>query len=202
MTLLELLLVLAVLAVLMALVWPPLDRMYDEHRLRQGVQMVQSQIEAGRLRAIDSTLIYEFRFAEDGQFFVVVPHEQNPNAPANGTTGTAGAAGAGAGSADGLERFGGELNERLRFEMPSQTITSKVASGPSVPLQSWQLAGMVHANDLVGVSWCPPVLLFPDGSSTGGQFVIRDDRDAAIQVSIRDLTGAVTSHRVVEEPRR
>ena len=74
-TLLELLFVLTILVILAALALPRVMGMYESHQLQTAVENVRAHLAASRMRAIDTGLVYQFRYEPNGQRFSVTPFE-------------------------------------------------------------------------------------------------------------------------------
>src|SRR5260370_35220797 len=87
-TLFELLVVVAILATVVAVSWPALERFHLEYRVRQAGQLVQARLAGTRVHAIDTGYDYQFRFEPDAQRFLILPYAshalarlQPPSAP-------------------------------------------------------------------------------------------------------------------------
>ena len=76
-TLLEMLMVLSVLVVMTAIVFPPLNRMYADHYLKRSVEEVRIKLTSTRIHALDSGVTYQFRFEPEGQHYLVIPYESD-----------------------------------------------------------------------------------------------------------------------------
>jgi prepilin-type N-terminal cleavage/methylation domain-containing protein len=185
-TLFELLVVVAILAALVALSWPALERFYLEYRVRQGGQLVQTRLAGARVHAIDTGYDYQFRFEPEGQRFLVLPYDSQAlaalQAASSTTAGTSGST-----TTVKIPRIAGML--------PSTTAhfdsTSTGASAPQ-PLPAEWLTGMPDADKFTNVNWSAPLLFHADGSAASAQVIIRDKKSRYVVVTVRSMTGSVT----------
>ena len=199
-TMLELLLVLGVVAVIIAAAWPNMLRLSSQQSLIDSSEKVRALAASARVHAIDSGLVYQFRYEPGGRHFVAVPFERefetvNSNARGTGTQ---------------LGRFSkasGTLPEGVTFAPPSQSNpvlsnTSALASSGGQKLAGTALIGLADAGKLETLSWSGPVLFQPDGSSVDAIFDLVDRRNQRATLSIRGVTGAVSVSRVHQQGRR
>jgi len=184
-TLLEMALALAVLAVLFSISWPVARKIHADSRLKGAVEEVRGKLAGTRIHAIDSGLVYQFRFEPAGRRFLVVPYEQDTRTlgQARGNSATV---------SQSLHKFSGELPESMTFRPSNEEIVLEQVG------EEW-LSGLVDAAELAGTTWSSPVLFYADGSSIGAEFDVVDAREQAIRFSVRDLTGSVTVKQLNEE---
>lgn len=181
-TLLEMLLVLAILIAFTAITFPAVDRMYGTHRIQQASSELRSKLAAARLHAIDEGRTYEFRFEPDGRHCVIFARTQTAKSFDNRDR---------LSSRDAMQSaswsFHAELPEQLRFgPIP----------GPSERLTTNELRDVEHDEELSGVSWSPPIAFAPNGRSTSVSFELRDRDSRSITISVRGLTGAASSANI------
>jgi prepilin-type N-terminal cleavage/methylation domain-containing protein len=185
-TLFELLIVVAILATVVALSWPALERFYLEYRVRQAGQLVQARLAGARVHAVDTGFDYQFRFEPEGQRFLVLPYDsqalaalQTASSPTGGSSGSS--------TAVRIPRIAGTL--------PSTTAhfdsTSTGASAPQQIPAEW-LSGIPDADKFNGVNWSAPLLFHADGSAASAQVIIRDKKSRYVVVSVRSMTGSVS----------
>lgn len=198
-SLLELLLVLAVLTALLGLAWPAMQRTYADLELKQGSEKVRGELVQARLYAIDSGRSYQFRYEPAGRRYVAVPLD--PDGPAGGTgAGMASVSvGAPATPPTASKRLAGRLSEGLRFEPASPDGPhgggSAAIAGMALAteqLSAERFAGLPEPTALAGTKWSAPLVFHADGSSNGGGLVVVDESGQSMRLSIRDLTGAVS----------
>jgi len=190
-TLLELLLALAVLAVLVGTTVPGALRMYQDSRLSEAAESVRKELAGARTRAIESGLVYQFRYEPEGGHFAVVPFETEIEPTDANATGTGATLGVGR-----YSKFAGELPKGFTFVA---CCTSGATGGQ---IAEAFLQGLPNAQDLSGVSWAPPIVFAADGTAMGdAAFQIVDARKMAVRFEVRGLTGAARLGQIEPEVR-
>lgn len=199
-TMLELLLVLAVLAVILAVALPNVMRLFAQQKLTESAEKVRSLAASARVHAIDSGLVYQFRYEPGGRHFLVIPFEREFEGISQNARGT--------GTAAGLGRFSkasGTLAEGITFAAPtllsSAGTGSAATTGMGQKLPSNLLSGLPDASKLENISWSGPVLFQPDGSAADATFDMVDKRNQHITLKIRGITGAISLSRVGQPER-
>lgn len=195
-TLLEVLLSLAVIAIFVTLAWPSVLRMYGEQQILSAAEKVRAFVATARVHAIESGLSYQFRHESEGSHFLVVPFEREFESVELTSKG--------GGTAEGLGRFSrasGTLPKNVTFSARAQT------GSASTPLASQQLSsdalsGLPDANKLSGLSWSGPIVFQPNGSAADAEFMVVDRRNQRIVLRVRGITGAVSMSRIQREDRR
>ena len=174
-TLLEMLLVLAILVAMTAVTFPVVERMYDSHRIHQAAMKVRTALSAARLRSVDEGISYECRFEPDGRQLVILER-----------------------SNEGI-RFG---SDRAVSAVDDQRPPAVIHVALPEPLYFWTADKQrerikskdlraVDARDLVtNRAWSVPVIFTPNGSSTDARFEIRDPQGRSVKLEVRGLTGA------------
>lgn len=185
----EMLLVLAVLAVFAAAAWPAVTRFYGDYQLKDAVERVRVRLSATRLRAIDQGRTFQFCFEPEGTQFVAFPLQ--PPAPAQSAGGQA----ASPRVSNVPLVTADELGEGLQFQNPPDTAAA------AYQLSAQHLAGSPDASRLAGVTWSQPILFHADGSATDGLFRIVDDKGQYVEFFVRGLTGTASSSSVEQEER-
>jgi prepilin-type N-terminal cleavage/methylation domain-containing protein len=177
-TLLELLLVLAVLVTVVSLTWPSVIRYLREQDIRDGAEATRAAAATTRIKAIDTGLTYQFRYEPQGRRFVVIPFDP-PETIAASSTATLG----------GVSTFpvlSGQLSEQCRFVVPPD----QPAVSEGLPPEAF--AGLPNAGELQGTSWGPPILFFPDGTAVDATFGITNQDDLRVDLAVRGLTGTLS----------
>jgi len=186
MTLFELLLVLVLLVVAGTLAAPLLDGSFSSIRLRRGTDQMLAAWSEARAHAIDSGLIYQFRFKPQEGIYRIEPWVPELNQQML----RASSQGAGPGT-----QFGSNDTSELVAE------TSEWSDEATLPEQVVFHAGNLATEDRqVGRSvvtlredsrseWSRPILFFPDGSTSSASVVLKNDRDVYQRATLRALTG-------------
>jgi prepilin-type N-terminal cleavage/methylation domain-containing protein len=178
-TLVELLLVLAVIGTLAAAAWPSVLRMQADHDLSAAAEQVRLQLANARTWSIRTGVKFQFRFEPNDRQFAVVPWEEEPEPdPKFGTNEAA---------ASAAHRFGGELSKRISF---LANTTNSIQPMPSGKLTAAAFRGLPNAGDLASVNWSAPLIFSPDGTGMDAVITLGDSRGHRIDLSIRGLTGA------------
>ena len=192
-TLLEMLLVVGVLAFVMGLSVPVILRLHGQHNLTQSAEKVRGIASGARVRAIESGLVYQFRWEPNGTHFIVVPFErqfESDNLSAKGP-----------GHTEGVGRF-----SRVSGQLPKGILfgASMVGTGsnPTVVTGNQQLSttaldGLPNVGNLSSVSWSVPILFNPDGSAnTDAELLVTDLRHQSIALRVRGFTGSISMGRL------
>lgn len=190
MTLVEMLVALGVVAVILAIAWPNVLRLSAQQALIDSAEKVRALASSARVQAIESGLVYQFRYELGGRHFLVVPFEREfESVTVKSTTGR---------ETGRYSRASGLLPESVQFDAPTLLNPSSTgatsASGQKLP--SALLEGLPDASTLESVGWSGPVLFQPDGSAADATLDLVDRRHQRITVRIRGVTGAVTAGRV------
>ncbi len=192
-TMIEMLLVLGVIAVIIAVAWPNVIRLTGQQRLLESGEKVRSLAASARIHAIESGLVYQFRYEPGGRRFVVIPFEREFESVSPDARGT--------GSSTGLGRFSkaaGLLPEGVSFTAPtlmgSTSTTPSASGGQKIPGELF--SGLPDAAKLEQASWSGPILFQSDGTGTDVSFELVDRRNQRVTLTVRGVTGAVTVSRI------
>lgn len=172
-TLLEMLLVLSLLIVLAGFSAPHLMGAFRENQLKEAAESVRIMAASTRIRALDTDLIWQFRFEPGGRRYVRVPYEI-----------------LGDNEKIKVEKDSGELPESMTFS------GSATSSGEKI--DETLLEGLENAGDLSSVSWSSPLLFFPDGTGVDAEFLV-ESAIGTRRIVVREITGAVRVKKLVEE---
>lgn len=177
-TLLEMLLVLAILVAITAVTIPVVERMYDTHRIQQAAVEVRIALSAARLRAVDGGEPVECRFEPDGRRLVILARR------------------------DGSVRFGSDVDHdaaagqssaaRIHVELP-EPLYFWTADDARLRFEGQAARELADDSTLAGRKWSAPIVFAPDGSSSDARFEIHDREGRAVRLDVRGLTGAASS---------
>ncbi len=184
-TLLEVLLVLAVLVAIAGISWPALNRPLTNYTLRKAADQVRAEWCRARVRAMSTGRAYLFRYMPESDQYWVGPAEESDfleAAAASARGGTLEGLSVGPFDAGGQGDQEKQLPEGVRFG------TGQVAADA----RAQQL--LAQLDPAKGVLDCStePILFYPDGTTSAARLTLINQQDRAIDVSLRGLTGAVS----------
>ncbi len=196
-TLLEVLLVLAILAAAMAIAVPTYDSMIVETRLQRSAELLELEMQRARVEALRTGQSQVFRFQVGGDSFT-----SEPWLDANDSIN--------AGPGATVQSMSGQLVETSAnpFDIGNAVEPTSTemkleegiifASADTLSDSRSQMAQVEAGLDMqAGVSWSSPILFYADGSSTTAEIIIKDDRGRRRAIQVRGLTGQA---RVIELP--
>lgn len=184
-TVVELLLVVAVLLVACGIVFPPVLRLMADQPLKEAAELARSRIARVRIKALDTSTAWQFRLEPGGRRFLWMPLESvsaNAGTAANSTAVTASTSD----SADSAPQFG-ELPKGVTFSADADGVPLAIEHLPAA-----MVAGLGNGYELTQVGWSLPMTFQPDGSSSDFELAVIDSRGLQIRLTIRGLTGGLT----------
>jgi prepilin-type N-terminal cleavage/methylation domain-containing protein len=185
-TLLEVLLVLALLVAIAALAAPALIRPLDNHRLRRAADQVRIDWSRARNRAMDSGRTLIFRYQPSGNTYVVEPlnsdedylEASDPTQAAGLAPTTPTAGGISAMNVTQVPTETKELYENVIF----------VSSESTTDMRAMTLVG--DPSLMTGdEQWSEPIFFYPDGTTSTSRLLLSNNRSLFAIVSLRGLTG-------------
>ena len=183
-TILELLIVLALLAAISVIVMPTLLDEMRNNQVYEAGESVREILAESRKYAIDSGIDYEFRYEPGGQFFIVIPSETDPVA-SNATQDDA--------AVGNYLSLSGELAEEFQIE----ALEGAGESSETLPIEAF--GTLENSSILSQKSWSAPVMFRFDGTAEDFEFRVSDDERRTVELSIRGLTGAIRLSQVYQE---
>lgn len=182
-TLLEILVVLSLLAVLIGITWPVLRGYIAQQEIEQNRLQVWQDISKARIWAIDSGQAYQVRYEPYGRNYIVLPYDQPPAAAAETAT-------------KATPILAGEMSEHCSFASSNVSPSGLSEDPPTSRISEEWLASFPNSAELAGASWSSPIVFYPDGSATEMQWLIVDEDDRSVSISVRALTGVVTTGKI------
>jgi Tfp pilus assembly protein FimT len=188
MTLLELMLVLALLVVIGAMAVPAFQVPFEYHRLRQGGELVRVEWNKARIKAMKTGQIQMFRYtAQTGTYQVMPYFTQQDSLEADaahsigmGMTGANQQMATATQAADEASSVARELPEGVVF-VQSEVETDTRSIAIEQQLQSGRIAGALESS---------PVLFYPDGTTSDARIVLTNPYQRLfVVISLRSLTG-------------
>jgi prepilin-type N-terminal cleavage/methylation domain-containing protein len=197
-TLLELLLVLAILVIVASAVTPVVVARMSEYRLKQAAEMTRIALSATRIHAIDASSSCQFRFEPGGRRYLSVPTDGDAVSAPNGSQQPSG----GTGKRTGVES--GQLPEDLSFQIVATPVPGNPAAPaavmPATPANdsAWSsaIAKIPNAPDYTSAVWSPPIVFRSDGTAVESALDIVDKHGDGYHITVRELTGEVTVTRL------
>src|SRR3990172_190333 len=153
-TLVEMLLVLAVILALASTPWPAMERVYADYHLRRAAETMATAMAGARVRAIDAGTAYQFRFEPGGRRWFVLPYDRND---------LSGDSSEGSSDASTSSVLSGEIPEPLHF-------LATDSSAAVEQLDSNALASLPEAALWTNVAWSQPIVYSADGSAVESKF--------------------------------
>ena len=174
-TLIELLLVLAILLAVGAVSLPSLQSAMKNRDMETAAQFVREKLDDGRRRAIDTGFVYQFRYEPGGSRFVIIP---DLGGLSEGTDGSK------------YFRFSGEIYTSIAFQEELDS------PGMGETLDRKWFEGLPDQLDLSRTGWSKPVEFTFEGQAENSTMFLVDDADRSIKLTIRGLTGGVRIGRI------
>jgi prepilin-type N-terminal cleavage/methylation domain-containing protein len=192
MSLLELLLVLALLVVIAAIAAPSLERPMEAEKLRRCAQLVQAQWGKARVRAMQSgqTIVFQYQ-TDSGRYRVQPWYSDDYLLEGNQFVDATATAASGASMDEMLSLAGiGELPEGVKFQT---SISLSETRSLEIEEELSKLSNSASADE----SWSAPVLFFPDGTTTTTETTLVNESGSYVIVRLRGLTGVSRSSNVL-----
>ena len=180
-TLLEIMLVLAILVAMGAIAWPSFSRAYESSKLKATADKVLSILGKARVQAMTSGQTQVFRFQKDsGSYTVEQLADDSATLDASTTSDTTTTTvGASSSTPDG-KAAATQLPEGYVFSAGDRVLDDRTAAAESA----------ITSSNFDTSS--PPVLFYSDGTSSEAQLTIANQNGRTITISLRALTG--TAH--------
>ena len=192
-TLLELLIVLAVLASLAAMSWPAVRNMLKKSELQQAGKDLRLALAQARLDAVESGVCRRFRYRSGTGFYEIASLRPDKDETTASTADGSPSKGASKGASSPLSRRDANEPKMLRlpfdawFADPEQPDAPPPANAKRLSDAPPDGRSLPDARD-----WSEPVLFFPNGRTTGSVMQLRGRRDFLLRVELRALTGSVS----------
>jgi len=203
-TLLELMLVLALLVAFAGIAIPSFESMVSSRRLSQSIEKIRNEIMEGRVTAMRTGQAQVIRMTLQGKDYSISPWlggSEAQDASAGATVMQSGQviqtqATTGGGAVSTSESSGStrQLSEGVQFSMVETLIDSRNALAIEQSGGTVQTTGGSSQGDGAGLS--SPLLLYPDGSCTTAQIILIDEKGRRMAIQIRGVTGQLKSMRL------
>lgn len=189
-TLLELMLVLAILIVLAAMAWPSVKKPWDAMRLRKAADQVRADWGKTRVRAMKTGHMQVFRFNPGESTYAI----QAWSGPGDDLQRTADAA-----SATNLTGDTTALaQEANMFAGRTENLPDGIwFMGLEVTVDARAADAAVAGGQAPSAGQPDPILFYPDGTTSHTHVVLANDRQQCVVVSLRGLTGMTMASDVL-----
>ena len=191
-TLLEMIIVLAIVASLSAMVVPALRGPLAKSRLRDAAKQVRLELARARLDAIESGVAQTFRFQPGTRRFEVAPKQTAPFMSSRPSFDI------------GVSGSGIEFGSSTTSATPSSPVAlSEESTEQALPdgvffygQQAAQSPADGLDDDLTfdsgGANWSTPIVFYPNGRTSNTVIRLVGERSFFVDVTMRGLTGSVT----------
>ncbi|MEE8453028.1 MAG: prepilin-type N-terminal cleavage/methylation domain-containing protein [Thermoguttaceae bacterium] len=187
-TLLELIIVLALIAAIAALSLPAMRGPMDKSELRSAAKELCNRLALARLDAIEAGAAYQFRFEPAGRRFEVARRTASTTATSLPfRSSAANVLGTTVNAPEPSPPVMGDLSDGLSF-FGQTTDASSAVDRLLDPLLSEPAADTA--------AWSTPIVFYPNGRSSDARIRIRGQRGFYVDVTLRGLTGTATAGRL------
>jgi len=182
-TLIEVLLVLAILVVVAAAAAPALRGVMRDAALKNAAETVRIHWTKAHVKAMKTGRIQVFRFEQDGARFTVQPwaaaDDEIEAAPSVQGFGT-----------EEEETASPRLDESSAVSLPEGT--KFIAGAAAVQGRSQAIEQDIQDANRFEADWSQPILFYPDGSTSDAWVIVGNEREVGIRVDLRGMTGTAT----------
>ncbi len=185
-SLIEMMIVLAVMAAMAALTLPAMRAPLDKSRLRAAGRQLQAGLAKSRATAIREGVAVEFVYESGGRRWKIQRTNASPFAPANDLDSDTAADSEAASFVSQVVREG-LLPDGVRL-LSSAENSLRASEEPAIT----QEFDVNVALDSSATAWSDPIPFRPNGRSADASLTVIGSRDFAVTVSIRGLTSAVS----------
>jgi prepilin-type N-terminal cleavage/methylation domain-containing protein len=205
-TLIEIMLVLAILVAIAGIVVPTFDGMIGSRRIVNSSENLANELSEARVTAMRTGQAQVFKATIHSRQYSITPWldgGESINAGAGATVSTGGAivetdstnGGMVASVADGSDSVK-QLSENVQFSAVETLVDTRNAAAIETEGGVVPTAGSAGGS-ADGLS--SPILIYPDGSSTTAQIVIVDDRGRRMVIQLRGVAGQVSTFRTTPD---
>lgn len=172
-TLIEIVLVMAIIAFMASLALPNLDRLFASQKVDKAAEIVRSQMGHARVEAIRNGKVYAFVYNEGQSQLAVRQFDQL----------------VAAGSIDHFVKSNAEDQRDGNLDYSNENLPRGVrfVAGQALSDVRSQFE-TASAGETAGKM--KPILFYPDGSSQDAQLVLMNERGDSVRIILRGLTGS------------
>lgn len=189
-TLMEMMLVLALMVAIGAIVWPALDKPFAAERLRASADELRAELARGRVAAMQSGRVQVFSVDAATGRYLVHPADEPTGVVATSTTTTSSSLAPPTVLTGRALPEGIQLQELLAFDdvtpLPPNAQAQTAAPVPTAPP-----VGVAGGLNAAGPTSAPqPVYFHPDGTTSSARFTLVNQHGVTLVLELRGLTGA------------
>jgi prepilin-type N-terminal cleavage/methylation domain-containing protein len=185
-SLLEIMLVMALLVVVAAITYPSVTGPLDNNRLRYSADQIRACWARARNKAMESGRTYMFRCQPTTDRYMIEPWINNDDLLESDLV-TQGGMMVGASAQEATGALLGPKIEKL-----PESVTF-MASEVANDVRSQLLVATANATTETDQVWSTPIFFYPDGTSSTARLVLMNTRDRYVLMTLRGLTGVVNS---------
>jgi type II secretion system protein H len=179
-SLLELIVVLAIIVLVAAMSVPMLQRSFSSQKLNKGADLVRSEMSRARIQAMRTGEIHALFYEPGGtQFKVAEFNETVENIIANNRVDPV--------RTSNVDFSNGMLPKEVRFA--AHDIIKDFRSQTAM------------SNTSIGQGNMEPILFYPDGTSQSATITLQNKEGDLIEINLRGLTGMATVRKVADKGR-
>lgn len=179
-TLMELLLVVAVLVVVMGLAAPSVNRMFQRTALDRGADRVRAAMGKARVKAIKEGDVYAVFVARGSNWFDVGPFANSKNQIARANR----------------DRNVAEQQGNSGFQ--DNILPGGIRFAASEVLSNARAAEVLSGTESSSGGGLQQILFYPDGTSQDASIVLQNQVGGIVEIQLRGLTGLSKSVRLKE----
>jgi prepilin-type N-terminal cleavage/methylation domain-containing protein len=184
-TLIELILVLAILVAITAMAWPTLDRPLSNQRLRKAADKIRTEWTRARVKAMTEGVTYVFRYTLEEDAYSIETGGDCDFMPQDGAAGSYG------GRSMAEAEVPGQSAKYAEHKLPEGIVFSGGETTYDSRSSMISSSGEVGSSIESGAS--DPVLFFPDGTTSTARLSLRNTAfNYEIELTLRGAIGAVS----------
>ena len=187
-TLLEMLLVLAIIVAIAALAAPAMRGLIQSARLRAAADTVRTEWTRAHVKAMKTGRIQVYRYELGGAKYSVQPWIAGDDAIESSAPTTAGF--------EVADETQDSANVGEGHELPQGTMF--VAGDAAAESRSMAIEQTAMDSTQFESEWSRPILFYPDGTTSDAFVVVANENKVGIQVNLRGMTGTATLSEVMK----
>ena len=209
-TLLELMIVMALLALMVAMVWPALSRPLQRSATQQAGRQLLEDLGRARLNAIESGRTMAVRYEPGGVRYSIMPADASLDSD-DVRVSSSSESDATAQTDSDVPAIDlvieGRLDDDVVFQDPAAAddlgipLDSALGDMLADEMAETEAVEPLVQDETAEVGWSAPVLIYPTGRAENGSFVLLGPKGYFLTVTLRGLTGAVSVGPLQHQPR-